>query len=99
MKAKASDWYKKIWTLDIKNMSWVENTSYEVDYLIDLCQLKGTERILDLAGMRWSLQNEAMRLSGWTSQRSTLPMPKRAHRSLGGTVKIYAQKGLQTPAE
>ena len=49
MKAKASDWYKKIWALDIKNMSWVENTSYEVDYLIDLCQLKGTERILDLA--------------------------------------------------
>ena len=27
MKAKASDWYKKNWTLDIKNMSWVENTS------------------------------------------------------------------------
>ena len=49
MKAKASDWYKKIWALDIKNMSWVENTSYEVDYLIDLCQLKETERILDLA--------------------------------------------------
>lgn len=34
MKAKASDWYKKIWTLDIKNMSWVENTPNEVDYLI-----------------------------------------------------------------
>ena len=49
MKPKASDWYKKIWTLDIKNMSWVENTSNEVDYLIDLCELKGTERILDLA--------------------------------------------------
>lgn len=49
MKAKASDWYKKNWTLDIKNMSWVENTSDEVDYLIDLCKLKGTERILDLA--------------------------------------------------
>jgi len=49
MKPKASDWYKKIWTLDIKNMSWVENTSNEVDYLIDLCKLKGTERILDLA--------------------------------------------------
>ena len=49
MKAKASDWYKKNWTLDIKNMSWVENTSKEVDYLIELCELKGTERILDLA--------------------------------------------------
>lgn len=49
MKAKASDWYKKIWTLDIKNMSWVENTPNEVDYLIDLCRLNGTERVLDLA--------------------------------------------------
>lgn len=49
MKAKASDWYKKIWTLDIKNMSWVENTPNEVDYLIDLCRLNGTERVLNLA--------------------------------------------------
>ena len=49
MKPKASDWYKKNWTLGIKNMSWVENTSNEVDYLIDLCKLKGSERILDLA--------------------------------------------------
>lgn len=49
MKAKASDWYKKNWTMDIKDMSWVENTSNEVDYLIDLCKLTGTERILDLA--------------------------------------------------
>lgn len=49
MKAKSSDWYKKIWTLDIKNMSWVENTQNEVDYLIDLCRLNRTERILDLA--------------------------------------------------
>ena len=49
MKAKASDWYKKNWTLDIKNMSWVENTPNEVDYIIDICGLKGTERVLDLA--------------------------------------------------
>lgn len=49
MKAKASDWYKNNWTLDIKNMSWVENTAGEVDYLIELCHLKGSERILDLA--------------------------------------------------
>ena len=35
--------------LDIKNMSWVENTSNEVDYLIELCGLRGNERILDLA--------------------------------------------------
>ena len=103
MKAKASDWYKKIWALDIKNMSWVENTSYEVDYLIDLCQLKETERILDLAcGYgRHALEfaKRGYEVVGVDIKRSTLPMPKRAHRSLGGTVKIYAQKGLQTPAE
>ena len=49
MKAKASDWYKHNWGLDIKNMSWVENTGSEVDYIINLCGLKGNERILDLA--------------------------------------------------
>ena len=48
MKAKASDWYQKNWTLDIKQMSWVEHTVEEVDYLISLCRLKGIERILDL---------------------------------------------------
>lgn len=49
MRAKAPDWYKKNWTLDIKKMSWVENTSNEVDYIIEMCKLNGTERILDLA--------------------------------------------------
>lgn len=49
MRARSSDWYKKNWTLDIKNMSWVEGTLNEVDYLIELCRLRGTERILDLA--------------------------------------------------
>ena len=49
MRAKASDWYKKNWTLDIKNMSWVENTIGEVDYIIEMCKLNGNERILDLA--------------------------------------------------
>lgn len=49
MKARASDWYKSIWTLDIKNMSWVEQTVKEVDFIIKTCDLKGNERILDLA--------------------------------------------------
>lgn len=49
MKAKAADWYKKNWSLDIKNMSWVENTPNEVDFIIDMCKLNGIERILDLA--------------------------------------------------
>lgn len=49
MKAMASDWYKKIWTLDIQNQSWVEDTIRQVDFLIDKLKLKGNERILDLA--------------------------------------------------
>ena len=49
MKAKSPDWYKYNWGLDIKNMSWVENTESEVDYIIKQCGLHGNERILDLA--------------------------------------------------
>ena len=49
MKAMEKDWYKKIWTLDIQNMSWVEDTKHQVDFLIDKLELKGNERILDLA--------------------------------------------------
>lgn len=49
MKAMEKDWYKKIWTLDIQNISWVEDTKHQVDYLIDKLELKGNERILDLA--------------------------------------------------
>lgn len=29
-----SDWYKKIWTLDIQNQSWVEDTNRQVNFLI-----------------------------------------------------------------
>ena len=49
MKAMASDWYKKIWTLDIQNHSWVEDTIRQVDFLVDKLKLTGNERILDLA--------------------------------------------------
>ena len=31
MKAMEKDWYQKNWTLDIQNMSWVEDTSRQVD--------------------------------------------------------------------
>lgn len=37
------------WTLDIKEMSWVENTGKEVDFIVKALGLKGNERILDLA--------------------------------------------------
>ena len=49
MKAMASDWYRKIWTLDIQNQSWVEDTKWQVTFLIDELKLQGGEKILDLA--------------------------------------------------
>lgn len=49
MKARNSDWYKNIWTLNIKNGSWVEDTENQVDFIINTLELKGQERILDLA--------------------------------------------------
>ena len=35
--------------VDIQNMSWVEDTNRQVDFLIKQLQLKGTEKILNLA--------------------------------------------------
>lgn len=32
-----SDWYKKIWTLDIQDQSWVEDTR-QVDFLVEKLQ-------------------------------------------------------------
>ena len=49
MKSMKKDWYKKVWTMDIQNMSWVEDTKKEVDFLIAQLKLQGNERILDLA--------------------------------------------------
>ena len=49
MKSMNKDWYKKGWTMDIQNMSWVEDTKSEVDFLIDQLKLQGNEKILDLA--------------------------------------------------
>lgn len=49
MKAKAPDWYKHNWSLDIKNESWVEDTQNQVDFIIMTLGLTGDERILDLA--------------------------------------------------
>ncbi|MFA9376042.1 MAG: class I SAM-dependent methyltransferase [Lachnotalea sp.] len=49
MKAKNTDWYKNIWTLNIKNGSWVEDTENQVDFIIKTLDLTGKERILDLA--------------------------------------------------
>lgn len=49
MIAKNSNWYKEIWSLDIKDMSWTEDTKNQVDFLIKALALTGKERILDLA--------------------------------------------------
>lgn len=49
MKAKSSDWYRRGWSLDIKNQSWVEDTENQVDFIIQTLDLTGKERILDLA--------------------------------------------------
>jgi 2-polyprenyl-3-methyl-5-hydroxy-6-metoxy-1,4-benzoquinol methylase len=42
-------WYKKIWTLDIRDMSWTERTAHQVAFLVDVLRLRGRERVLDLA--------------------------------------------------
>lgn len=42
-------WYKKIWTLDVRDMSWTERTDGQIAFLVDLLDLQGHERILDLA--------------------------------------------------
>ena len=41
MKAMASDWYKKIWTLSIQSMSWVEDTKRQVDLAVIHWNLRG----------------------------------------------------------
>jgi len=37
------------WSLDVKEMSWVEHTREEVDFVVQALGLRGRERILDLA--------------------------------------------------
>ncbi len=37
------------WSLEIKKMSWVENTVSEVDFIIQALKLKGNENVLDIA--------------------------------------------------
>lgn len=49
MVRKSETWYKEIWTLDIKEQSWTEDTKKQVDFLIETLGLTGGEKILDLA--------------------------------------------------
>lgn len=48
-KQPSKDWYKKIWSLDVKDMSWVEDTVNQVEFIEEILDLQGNERILDLA--------------------------------------------------
>ena len=49
MESLETDWYNKIWTLDIQNQSWTEQTGKQVDFIVLVLKLTGRERILDLA--------------------------------------------------
>jgi 2-polyprenyl-3-methyl-5-hydroxy-6-metoxy-1,4-benzoquinol methylase len=42
-------WYRKIWSLAIQEMSWVEQTKEQVDFIWKVLELDGRERVLDLA--------------------------------------------------
>jgi SAM-dependent methyltransferase len=46
---KTDQWYRTAWTMDIVNMSWVEQTAGQVDFLCDVLGLRGGERVLDMA--------------------------------------------------
>ena len=49
MKEPPYDWYKNIWSLEVKNSSWVESTTSQVDFIEKALELSGGESILDLA--------------------------------------------------
>ena len=38
MNAMENDWYKKIWTLDIQDQSWVEDTRRQMDFALEKLQ-------------------------------------------------------------
>jgi SAM-dependent methyltransferase len=42
-------WYRRGWGLNIKQMSWTEDTANQVDFIVKALGLTGGERILDLA--------------------------------------------------
>lgn len=49
MKKIDPKWYRNIWTLEIKNQSWVEDTENQVDFIVKTLELCGKEKVLDLA--------------------------------------------------
>ncbi len=59
---KGSDWYKNIWSLDIKNHSWVEDTKQQIDFIIKTLDLRKINESLIwpvvLEGIVWNCQEE-----------------------------------------
>jgi SAM-dependent methyltransferase len=49
LKKPSPIWYKENFTLTMKDATWVENTRNEIDFIVDIMELSGSERILDLA--------------------------------------------------
>ena len=49
LKKPSPTWYRETFTLAMKDATWVENTRNEVDFIVDIMELSGSERILDLA--------------------------------------------------
>ena len=47
--ADDNQWYREIWTLAIQEMSWVEQTKEQVDFIWQVLAFSGQEVILDLA--------------------------------------------------
>ncbi len=49
LKSPSPTWYKEGWSLAIKDVPWVEHTQNEINFIIDIMELSGSERVLDLA--------------------------------------------------
>lgn len=87
------DWYKKIWTLKIKEMSWVEETSKQVDFIEDVLGLKGHEKILDLAcgygRHSIELAKRGYDVTGYDITESYVEDANKTAQSLGLSTKFY----------
>lgn len=62
MKPMKNDWYKKIWTLDIQNQSWVEDTKNRLIFLelvlIAVSEVNGSEKYRSYSlGREQNIQN------------------------------------------
>jgi SAM-dependent methyltransferase len=49
MKIPDTGWHRKIWALDIEDLSWTEDTVRQVDFIIHMLNLGETGKVLDLA--------------------------------------------------